>query len=54
MSIERLADEPRGTGLSPKKASACRFGGRKALRPVPIPRFFGGTSIASLMEECGG
>src|SRR5438270_9663201 len=42
------------TGLSPKKTSACRFGGRKARRPVPIPRFFGGTSIASLMEECGG
>jgi hypothetical protein len=42
------------TGRSPKKPSACRFGGLKAPHADRIPGFSGGTSIASLIEECGG
>jgi hypothetical protein len=39
---------------APKKTSACLFGELKTPRAHVIPDFCGGTSIASLIKECGG
>jgi hypothetical protein len=38
---------------SPKNPSTCRFGGLKMPSAGPVPRFSGGTPLASRIEECG-
>jgi hypothetical protein len=46
-------DRYRAANPAPKKQSACRFGGLKMPPAIRFAGVSGGTSIASVMEECG-